>query len=321
MQVNYIRAFVEHHVIAPLTSFSHAIEKALFPPEFPLLDEAQDVTQKFSFDAYFGKAYVINIDSSTKKLETTRAHFEAIGMTNWERFSAVNGYQLADDYIIEDTAITFKDFYTRMPGRDERHKRAQAGCFLSHLYALKQARAEHLETVHIHEDDAVYAQNEHAARMLEGTMKELPENWDMLFLGFHHDVAPTPLSQHVVRVESGNCMHSYVVHQRCFDRLIGHLEQAITDRDDALLPVDEVFSEHFERKNYNVFCPRKLLCAQRDGLKSDITGNTNSDYSLPRKLVQRAYYTCIGPALNALGLRKYMIYKTAAKIGKLLNLY
>jgi len=327
MNISAVCNFLEQEVGGRLKSLKEAIYNLpvtifnkLYPSEPTLFVHGEDKSQKLNMDKHFSKSYVINLASASQKIEVIQEHLEEIGTKNWERFDAVNGYRLADDHIIEGTNVTFKEFYSRMPGKSEKHKRARAGCYLSHLFAVKKAKAEGLESIHIQEDDAVYPQNKQTVESFENMMKEVPENWDMLFLGFEHDIKPRQISKHVDETTSGNCMHSYVVRKRCFDRLIADLQRPITDKSDEVLPVDEVISEHLERRNYRAYSPHELIGFQRDGLKSDITGNVNADYSLFRKYVQRTYSRVLAPILTPIGLPKYQIYKTAAKVGRFFNL-
>lgn len=150
-------------------------------------------------------------------------------------------------------------------------------------------------------------------------MEELLDNWDILFLGIDHDRKPERYSVHLDRVLSGTCCHAYAVHSRCYDELIADLEEAILNEHDILLPIDEVISEQIEKKCYQVFSPHTLIGWQRDGLKSEITGNINADYSFSRKVLQRVYAYQLAPILTPCGILKYKIYKTALRLAKAVN--
>jgi GR25 family glycosyltransferase involved in LPS biosynthesis len=241
---------------------------------------------------------------------------------NWERFNAVNGYAIPDDQPIQikDQSVRFKDLYERMPGSSERHKRARLGCYLSHLFAIKQARDARLESVLIIEDDAIFPQTKRGVESFNSAIQELPNDWEVFFVGIEHDKKPSRFSAHVDHVQSGTCLHAYAVHSRAYDRLIDDIESALLNDQDQLLPVDEVVSEQLEKNKYKAFAPHTLVGYQRDGLTSNITGKVNSDYSFPMRLIKRLYSHMLAPVLSPLGLTKYRIYKTALSTAKRLNL-
>lgn len=280
-----------------------------------ILQKPIDKSVQFPFDVHFGKTLAINLKNATDKKELLADHLSSIGVHNWERFDAVNGYTLSDDYCpIDDNSTTFKDFYLRMPGVSIKHKKARAGCYLSHLNLLKEARKIGLKSVLILEDDALFSQSRVAAKIFKKTMRELPKNWEMLFLGFEHYKRPTLISENVVKIEAGFCMHAYAVHQRCFDRLIKDLESWIIDQDKQMQPVDAVVSELFEKQQYNAYAPRALIGFQRDDVTSNITGNSNSPYSVMRNICHQFFMKVVTPILGVFGIKQYHLYNAIGRI-------
>jgi GR25 family glycosyltransferase involved in LPS biosynthesis len=301
------------------------IDPACYVPFFyaskdRIVDDPVNPAVQYPFDQFFDKTTIINLINAHEKREVLTKHLQEIGVKKSHLFNAVNGYQLADDAPIQikNKTFKFKDLYSRMNGA-VKQKKARVGCYLSHLSALKKARDEHLESVLIIEDDAIFPQTDRGRDSFKKGMEDLPNNWDILFLGIEHDRKPSRYSKHLDRVLSGTCLHAYAVHRRCYDRLIDDLEEAILNENDPLLPVDEVVSEQIEKNRYQAFSLHTLVGYQRDGLKSHITGHINADYPLLRQILQRVYSYQIAPWLTPCGIPKYKIYKTGLRIAKALN--
>jgi GR25 family glycosyltransferase involved in LPS biosynthesis len=294
----------------------------LYAPSEDITEDPVDGSKKYDFDNAFGKTIAINLNRAKEKREILAKHLNEIGVHQWERFEAVNGYELSDDYPlqIKNQTATFKGLYSRMPGKTDKHKKARLGCYLSHLFVLKKARDECLPSVLIIEDDAIFPQTRRGVESFNRTMEELPHDWELLFIGIEHDREPTRYSPHIDRVLSGTCLHSYAVHSRCYDRLIEDMENALLSDAEPLLPVDEVISEQLEKYRYQAFSPHTLVGYQRNGLVSNITGYTNTAYPLVRQFAQRVYSHLLAPWLTDLGLPKYKMYKSGLRVAKALNI-
>lgn len=284
-------------------------------PETNLLTEPTESDQKYTFNNHFGRTLVINLAKAQQKMGTVSAHLQALNV-NHERLDGVNGYELSEQQFAEfGFNKTFAQVWKRMPGTDEKNKKARMGCYLSHLKALRTARDQRLKSVLILEDDAVFAQNKRAIASFENAMAELPQDWDLLFLGFQFDKAPRRFSANLNALECGNCMHAYAVNAKSFEPLIKDLEAVINNESQIMLPVDEVLSEALEKNKYKAFAPRFLIGFQRDELISDITGKVNKPYSTLIKATYRIYTYALAPFLSTIGLPKYRLRRLATKIG------
>jgi GR25 family glycosyltransferase involved in LPS biosynthesis len=294
----------------------------LYAPETSILNDPVVKDKKYDFDHFFDQTIAISLSSATEKREILQDHLCEIGVRNWHVFEAVDGYQLPDDYSfqIKNETVAFKELYRKMPGATDKNKKARLGCYLSHLSVLKNAREKRLESVLIIEDDAIFPQTQRGVESFNKTMEELPDDWDILFIGIEHDRNPTRYSLHIDRVLSGTCLHAYAVHSRCYDRLIDDLENALLNKNDPLPPVDEVISEQIELQRYQAFAPHTLIGYQRDGLRSNITGHINASYPILRQVAQRVYSHLLAPLLTPLGLPKHKIYKAVLRIAKKLNI-
>ena len=90
------------------------------------------------------------------------------------------------------------------------------GCLLSHLEIIKQAKKENLTNILILEDDCKF--------LKEGTLPNVPDNWDMLYLGGNVDAIYDNTNPDWVKGEIWTT-HSYAISNSIFDLLIRGLEK------------------------------------------------------------------------------------------------
>lgn len=280
-----------------------------FAPEVDLFKDPVDPTQKYAFDRHFDKTFVINLKTATEKMSIMNKHLNEIGVQNRERFEAIRGSEVTDaDLKRWGYNTTIDQLYNRMPGDNLRYKQASVGCFLSHLFAIKKAKAEGLKAVLILEDDAAFPQTRRAKEMFDQSMKQLSStNWNMLCLGYVHDHAPSRHSQNLDRIESGYNGHAYAVNHTYYDRLIHELENMILDPSRRLLAVDMAYSQLIEKRKCEAYAMRPLIGFQRDGLKSDITGVVNNRWPKIIQATQHIYAYCLAPLLSRIGLPNHRI--------------
>ena len=92
------------------------------------------------------------------------------------------------------------------------------GCLLSHLEVVRDARSRGLRNILVFEDDVELDPQfqEKFARYV----RELPPDWDMLFLGAFHDAQPIPVSRHVHRITRADSTFAYGLNHTMFDTFI-----------------------------------------------------------------------------------------------------
>ena len=103
------------------------------------------------------KAYVINLDSATERLETFQARAAAVGLA-FARFPAVRGAALADD-VLQHWQSRARIWAPLSPG--------EIGCFLSHRALWQEIAAGSEPWVFVAEDDVVFSPD--AAEVLATT--------------------------------------------------------------------------------------------------------------------------------------------------------
>lgn len=290
--------------------FTRTVVPFWFAPEDNLFAEQISKYAEYPFDTHFDRTFVINMAKAQDKMKEISGHLGDIGVKNWERFEAVNGYALPDN--------DPKTPWIRMPGTRDKLKKAHMGCYLSHLRVLHEAKARGLKSVLILEDDAFLPKTQRGVDLFNKSMAELPPDWDMMYLGVGHDEAPTRYSENLDKVNSGIYTHAYAVSERCFDRLIKDLEDAIAG-EGLLLPVDQLYSKFHEEDRYKVFSAHSNLCVQKEGAVSDITGLGNSQFSLSRQIFDRVQSHLLLPCVRPLGITKTKILPILVRCGFLYN--
>lgn len=113
---------------------------------------------------FFEKIYCINLDHRTDRWEKCNKKFKELGISEKvQRFSAFN-FQHPDPK------------YKKLLG--------QAGCTLSHFSVLKNSIDNNISNYLVLEDDfEIELSKEELFIKLNNSLKELPENWDLLYLG------------------------------------------------------------------------------------------------------------------------------------------
>lgn len=148
----------------------------------------------------FSNAVCINLDRRPDRWREMRIKLDQAGLSHVRRQSAIDARTLAPSGV---------------PGA---LLPAQNACKLSHVAAVRAARDNGAEHITIFEDDAFFTPDLDAR--FAQAMSELPQDWEMLYLGAYHLSRPLPVSSHIVRATEAVTTHAYVVRQTIFDRFI-----------------------------------------------------------------------------------------------------
>lgn len=125
----------------------------------------------------FDKIYCINLDKRKDRWEQSELEFKKHGL-NVERFSAIDG-----------NCITLRS------RNSFRLNKGEQGCILSHINILKSMVEQGLEKILILEDDVSFVDN--LNNLLDCYIKQVPPNWDMLYLGGNHIKQPIKISENI----------------------------------------------------------------------------------------------------------------------------
>lgn len=141
------------------------------------------------------------------------------------------------------------------------------GCMASHIQLLQ--RIKHQGIFMIIEDDFKVIGTR---KQLDKSILELPDNWDMLYLGASFPTTATPLVRYtdsLYRLQGGLCTHAimYNNQNRVAEFILNNLKQ---------VHIDVVFMKQVQPK-FNCYITYPMIATQQEGF-SDIV-NRHTDYS------------------------------------------
>jgi GR25 family glycosyltransferase involved in LPS biosynthesis len=191
-------------------------------------------------DGCFALKFCINLDRRPERWQAMRRKFAELEIATVERLSATDARS------------------TKVPEHLAHLRPQDYACTMSHLAAVQRARTAGVSEVLIFEDDALF-DPDFRPRFAE-FIRQLPDDWHMLFLGAYHLSEPVPVSPCIVRARQALTSHAYAVRASLFDEFIAVNENppAIVDRNNTLL-----------QARFNCYCFQPNLVGQEAGY-SDI---------------------------------------------------
>lgn len=202
----------------------------------------QDSGRALTLNSVFPYKVCINLDRRPDRWAAMLENFERFDIRSVERLAAVDGRDVVP------------------PERFGHLRPVDYACTLSHLTAVKKARDLGAPSVLIFEDDCLFDPN-FVAKFPEYA-RQVPADWDMLFLGGYHFEPPVAVSRNVVRAVATLTAHAYAVRQSIYADFIELNENppAIVDRNNTIL-----------QKRFNCYCCEPNLVGQSAGY-SDLMG-------------------------------------------------
>lgn len=155
----------------------------------------------------------------------------------------------------------------------------RAGCCLSHFEILKNAKDKNISNYLVLEDDFELIFDENVTiNNLSKSLKELPTNWDILYLGGNLDdtYGANPISKYsdnLFKLNSSHTTHAFSVNSRFYDYLlkdapnISSIFKWINDHE----AIDVFLSKNILKHN-NCFISNPMLFLQAASF-SDIENN------------------------------------------------
>lgn len=117
------------------------------------------------------KYYIINLDKDTERLRKFDIHARKNNI-KYFRFPAINGRNL------DENDIRLQKYFSK---NIKRYSIIQKSCALSHISIWEKIKEEKNNFTIIFEDDVIIPNNFNDK--LKVYLEQLPENWDILFLG------------------------------------------------------------------------------------------------------------------------------------------
>lgn len=175
-------------------------------------------------DTFFGGSYYINLDRRPDLNEYAKQQHASVGITP-ERIAGWDISPMSGEFP-----------HVRSKGH--------VGCTMSHMIALMLAKHRNLESVLILEDDATFAQD--ALERWAELEPNIPEDWDVLFLGswvnLHNEGLTQQIAPEIYRTRSALLTHAYAVHSRVYDKILSEIAT-------GLEPVDQIISSQLRWMN------------------------------------------------------------------------
>lgn len=159
------------------------------------------------------------------------------------------------------------------------------GCLMSHVRVAQDAAHDKIESYLVLEDDVIFHQK--SAEMLASFMREVPSDWEQLYLGgqFLHK-KPERISPWVMRPYNVNRTHAFALRKKTIPRFLQHVlhapeyfslrsnEQGGFSIQHNAFHIDHQLGRAHERKLWQTYAPTWWLAGQEGG-KSNISGKTN----------------------------------------------
>ena len=139
------------------------------------------------------------------------------------------------------------------------------GCTASHLQILQNVLAGEHRSVCIFEDDAEYISD------FSKYLSQIPENWDICFLGVNEIVEGEPVSQTVVKVRRFWGTHAVILREKAMRAIQEMYFQSL--KDDYALPADWLYSYAIQKFGLKAYAPKVAHIRQKPGFISTISGN------------------------------------------------
>lgn len=206
----------------------------------------------------FDKIYCINLPSRADRWQNCLIQFNKYGILN--NLKKVDG-------------VIYKNPYFN------KKQNAQLGCWFSHYNILKNAQKLNYNKILILEDDFIFnVKSEDLNFKLNCCIDELPQNWDLLYLGAYfvkgYDYeAKISYSKNLYKVNTAFCTHSICYSKLGINKIILCMEKFFHDLSFMISNYDGLgwfYVKEFLYQN-NCYASKEFLCGQKEGF-SDIEG-------------------------------------------------
>ncbi len=190
--------------------------------------------KKIELNKHFDCISYINLASAKTRRDQLNSYFKKTGIqADW--YNAVDKNDvtriigLLQKYGVNvNTKAELNAFLNECVVGSSNQKRGRLACYLSHLTLLEKFRDENVEKGLVLEDDCRFikgAQNE-----IEKAMQNLPEDWEIAYLGGLHKAVNCSDENILTPKDNGNpcwershsilCTHAYAVNQKGYNKLI-----------------------------------------------------------------------------------------------------
>lgn len=216
----------------------------------------------------FDKIYCINLPSRKDRWQNCLLQFA--------KYSILNNLEKFDGIVYNNASFNKK-------------QNAHLGCWFSHYTVLKHAQAMHYNKILILEDDFIFnVEPEDLNLKLTNCIKELPQNWDLFYLGAYfvkgYDYeAKINYSKNLYKTNTAFGNHSICYSKSGINKMICCMEKAFLNLPSIPSNYESIcwfYVKEFLYEN-NCYASKDFLCGQMKDF-SDIEGRVvdYNDYFL-----------------------------------------
>jgi glycosyl transferase family 25 len=192
---------------------------------------------------FFEKIYCINLDTRQDRWEKVKEQFSKFGIEG--RVERISGFVLDDSESVDS---------------------GERSCMISHIKCLKDAKEKNYKNFLILEDDVFFSNK--FSEKISLALKELPDDWDMLYLGFcPKDINSkfSKYSDNLFKLESDCfCTHSIAYNQKFLNILFNNFDNFIKER------AYDIMLSTFFHKEFNCYAINPPIVHQQLKLNSNV---------------------------------------------------
>lgn len=194
---------------------------------------------------FFDKVYVINLETSTDRLELITEKAQRAGV-EFERWEAVPGSSDRVSFNEED--------------KTEGWNENAYGLTLTTIDILEDAKQKGYNNVFILEDDANFTTN--LNNVLSKIMRKIPEDWDFIHLNANHQKRPDHIAPVTTKITRAICCQAYGISSNMYDIYLDRLKTFSK-------PIDEHTADLHEERG-NSYAPSANIVYHVSNLESTI---------------------------------------------------
>jgi len=145
----------------------------------------------------------------------------------------------------------------------------QRGLLLSYKRILQESKEKGYQQIIIFEDDTKFIWERNVTYIIAQALKQLPENWELLYLGAKLLRPTIPFSQHLSIITKNHGTQSVAINHTIFDDIIKNIDITLkSSRLKETEHIDNMLSIKFHKNNKS-FIIKPMLTYQASGY-SDI---------------------------------------------------
>ena len=190
---------------------------------------------------FFEKIYIISLERGVENRKRLLRQLNEIGVYNAEIFDAVDGAE-----------VGAPEYWSSGDGG--------WGCVLSHADLVRKAIKEGLSNYLVFEDDAILDPRFESS--FDSFARNVPKNWDQLYLGGQHMQDPYDLGNGVFRARNINRTHCYALARKNFSQFHSWIMDHSWHGRHRHRHIDHHLGVAHSKQLWNTYAPYRWLSGQ-----------------------------------------------------------